>query len=130
MQKPDHLVNPLAKAQGLGSAHHGAEHWLQERVTSILLIPLMLWLVWSVTHMTAWDYATVTAWLAKPVNAVLMIVSILASFHHAVGGMQVVYEDYIHARSLRMIKITGMKVFFAIAAIACVFAILKIAFGS
>ena len=36
---------PLSRARGLGSAQHGAGHWISERVTSIALVPLSLWAV-------------------------------------------------------------------------------------
>jgi succinate dehydrogenase / fumarate reductase membrane anchor subunit len=129
MNKPENLINPLAKARGLGPAHEGVHHWLHQRITAVINIPLMLWLVWSVTHMTSWDYATFTGWLAQPVNAILMILAVLSVFYHASLGAQVMAEDYIHNPALRMIKLTGMKLFFMAAVVACVFSILKIAFG-
>lgn len=126
--KSDKFVNPLAKARGLGSTHSGVEHWMHQRITAVANIPLMLWLVWSVTHMDH-DYASFIAWLHAPVNAVLMILAVLSIFYHAALGMQVVYEDYLHCSCLRLIKIVGMKLFFAAAGIACIFSILKIAFA-
>lgn len=130
MENQDDLINPLARARGTGSAHDGTGHWLHQRITAVVNVPLMLWLAWSMTHINAWDYLTFTAWLGQPVNAVLMILSVLMVFYHAALGMQVVYEDYIHHHGLRLIKVVGMKLFFAAAAVACVFAILKIAFGA
>jgi len=129
MEKKEQIVHPLQKARGLGSSHDGTGQWLHERVSGLVSLPLMLWLVWSVIQMTGWDYRTFTDWLAQPVNAVLMILSVLTVFYHAALGMQVVYDDYIHHHGLRMVKVVGMKLFFAAAALACVFSILKIAFS-
>ncbi len=124
-----HILHPLLKARGLGSARDGTHQWMQERLSGLVSLPLMLWLVWSVTHMTDWDYRSFTEWLGQPVNAVLMILSVLSVFYHAALGMQVVYDDYIHHHGLRMMKVVGMKLFFAAAAVACVFSVLKIAFS-
>lgn len=88
----------------------------------------MLWLVWSVTQMGVVDYMTFTAWLARPVNAVLMILSIITVFYHAALGAQVIVEDYIHHECLKMAKLIGLKLFFLGTGIACVFSVLKIAF--
>ena len=33
----------LSRARGLGSAKHGAGHWISERVSSIALVPLTVW---------------------------------------------------------------------------------------
>ena len=40
-------ATPLGKVRGLGSAQHGGEHWLTERVTSIALLLLGTWLIAS-----------------------------------------------------------------------------------
>jgi succinate dehydrogenase / fumarate reductase membrane anchor subunit len=129
VSKNDSLVNPLAKARGLGSANDGIHHWLQERITAVVITPLLLWLVWSVTHMAGWDHASFLAWLGQPVNAVLMITTILFSFYHGASGAQVIVEDYVHNEFCKLIKVIGIKLFFLVAAIACVFSILKISFG-
>lgn len=130
MKNSENLVAPLARARGLGGAHEGTHHWLQQRITAVANLPLMLWLVWSVTHMASWDYAGFTAWLALPVNAVLMILAVLSVFYHASLGVQVILEDYVHGAGWRLVKITAMKLFFIAMALACVFSILKIAFGA
>lgn len=123
------IESPLAKAKGLGSTHHGLDHWLAQRVTALTNLALMIWLVWSVVQFSAWDYATFTGWLAQPVNAVLMILAVLSTFYHAALGAQVVAEDYIQGSFCRLVKITAIKLFLGAAAIACIFSVLKIAFG-
>lgn len=123
------IVTPLRKACGLGSSHDGTHHWMHERITGVVSMPLILWLVWSVTRMTGWDYQTFTGWLGQPVNAVLMILSILSVLSHAALGLQAVCDDYIHHHGLRLVNVIGMKLFFAAAALACVFSILKIVFS-
>ncbi len=124
------LRSPLSVARGLGSTHDGTHHWMQERITSIAGLPLMVWLVWSITHFGVMDYASFTAWLAQPVNAVLMILSIVTIFYHAFLGIQVVVEDYVHGEGMKFAALTALKCAFIAAMVACVFSILKIAFSS
>lgn len=128
-QPSQRILSPLARARGAGSAHHGARHWMHQRMTAIANIPLMLWLVWSVVHMQGWDHAAVSAWLAQPTNAVFMILAVLSTFYHAALGAQVVVEDYIHHSGFKMAKIMGLRLFFIAAAVASVFSILKVAFA-
>ncbi len=123
------IKTPLARARGLGSAHGAAEHWWQERLTSIAAVPLVLWLACSVVNMPGWDYETFTSWLAAPVNAILMILTILVIFYHAALGSQVVVEDYIHNEGFKLFKLVGIKLYFFAATVACVFSVLKIAFA-
>jgi len=119
----------LARARGLGAAHMGVTHWWHQRLTAVANIPLMLWLVWSVLQMQGWSYEIFTAWLAQPVNAILMILSLLSVFYHAALGSQVIAEDYIHHEGLKIFKLIGMRLFFIGAAVASIFSVLKIAFA-
>ncbi len=119
---------PLARARALGSAHEGVHHWLVERVTALAGIPLTLWLVWSVVHLQAWTYADFTAWQAEPVNAILMILSVIMMFYHAALGVQVILEDYVHAEAMKFTSLILCKLLFFAGAVACLFSILKIAF--
>ena len=41
--------------------------------------------------------------------AVLMIVLIVASFHHMQLGLQVVIEDYIHGEGIKIVSLMAMK---------------------
>jgi len=87
----------------------------------------MLWLLYSVININSFSYEDFTAWLAMPVNAILMILAIISVFYHAALGAQVIVEDYFHNEALKVAKLVAMKLFFFAATIACIFSILKIA---
>lgn len=123
------LQTPLARVRGLGSAKHGTEHWWLTRLTSIALVPLGIWFAISVIALAGESHAAVAAWIAAPVNAVLMIITLAVTFHHAAYGVQVVIEDYVHVEWVKIAAIIAVKFScFVLAAIA-IFAVLKIAFG-
>ena len=86
----------IGKVRGLGSAHHGAHHWLVARTTAIGNLILMTWFITSLVMLTDYSHAGVTAWLSQPIAAVPMILLIITVFYHARLGLQVVIEDYIH----------------------------------
>ena len=86
----------IGKVRGLGSAHHGAHHWLTARVTAIGNLILMTWLIASLLMMDDYSYETVTSWLSQPIAAVPMILLLISVFYHAKLGLQVLIEDYIH----------------------------------
>ena len=92
-----HLRSPLARAIGLVSAKEGAEHWWAQRVSAVALLPLTLWFVASIIAHTGSDYVTFIAWLRTPLATVLMILLLIALFHHTALGLQVVIEDYVHS---------------------------------
>jgi succinate dehydrogenase / fumarate reductase membrane anchor subunit len=125
--KPSPFVSDIARAKALGASHEGTHHWLMQRVTAISNAVLVLWLVYSIVSLKGATYEVFTAWLALPWNAVLMILFVLSTFYHAVLGTQVIVEDYIHTRWLKMAKLIGIKLFFIALGVVCIFSILKIA---
>ena len=123
------LKTPLGRIRGLGSAKSGTHHFWVQRVTAVALIPLTLWFIYFVmTHVGA-DHATVSAWMKSPVNAVLMIALIVATFHHMQLGLQVVIEDYVHTECTKVTSLLVMKGASFLLAVAGSFAVLKVAFG-
>ena len=94
-------ASPLGKVRGLGSAHEGGEHWLSERVTSVALLLLGTWLIASLVMLPARDGATMVEWLRDPSGAVPMALLIVTAFRHALDGMKVVVDDYVHDEGLR-----------------------------
>jgi succinate dehydrogenase / fumarate reductase membrane anchor subunit len=94
-------ATPLGKVRGLGSAREGGEHWLTERVTSIALLLLGTWLVASLLLLPQLDRQTIIEWLRAPTGAVPMALLIVIGFRHALDGMKVVVDDYVHEEGSR-----------------------------
>ena len=126
----DKFTSPLKKAKGLGAAHDGVEHWLMQKVTAIALVPLVLWLVFSIIALQGASYTQFTGWLAQPCNAVLMILTLVSVFYHAKLGTQVIVEDYISCACTKKAVLIALKLGFFALCVACVFSVLKIAFGA
>ena len=94
-------ATPLGKVRGLGSAREGGEHWLTERATSIALLLLGTWLVASLIFLPNLDRQTILEWLRAPTGAVPMALLIIIGFRHALDGMKVVVDDYVHEEGSR-----------------------------
>jgi succinate dehydrogenase / fumarate reductase membrane anchor subunit len=123
------LRSHLGRARGLGSAHEGLHHWWVQRMTALALIPLSLWFVASIVCLAGADYATISQWLSAPFTVGALSLTILAVFYHAVLGMQVVIEDYIHTKAVKLVLLVGLQFAgFAFAAAAIV-SLLMIAFA-
>jgi len=123
------LRNPLKQARGLGSAKAGAGHWWTQRVTAVALVLLGLWVVVTVLSLLHADYAAARATVAKPWNALLLILFIVTMFWHAVLGLQVVIEDYVHTRRKEVALLVAIKFLAVLGALAGVLAVLRIALG-
>ncbi|MEO0616538.1 MAG: succinate dehydrogenase, hydrophobic membrane anchor protein [Pseudomonadota bacterium] len=123
------MKSPLGKALGLGSAKEGTEHWWTQRVSAVAMAPLMLWFVISMLALPAHDYATVSAWLAAPVNAVLMLLASFTLLYHSALGTQVVIEDYVKGPAKVVTLILVRFAYFVMGA-AAIFAILRVSLGA
>ena len=97
------LTNPLARARGHGSAKSGVHHWLAQRVSAVLLIFGVAWLVYAAFALDGADHAAARAFLAHPVNAAVAILMLVALLYHAVLGLQVVIEDYVHRPAVEVV---------------------------
>lgn len=101
-------IEPRARARGLGSAKQGVRAWTSERISAIALVPLMLWLVASIIVLHGASYVEFVAWLRRPLPSLLMVLSLIAVFHHTALGLQVIIEDYVHS-ALRVAAIVAMR---------------------
>jgi succinate dehydrogenase / fumarate reductase membrane anchor subunit len=99
------LRSPVARARGLGSAKEGVSHWWAQRLTALALIPLGLWFVASVVCLAGADHAAIAQWLSTPFTLGALALTIIAAFYHAVLGLQVVVEDYVHGHAAKLILI-------------------------
>lgn len=109
MTAPSGHRSALSRVRHLGSAKDGVHHWWMQRLTSVALALLTLWFVPSVVALVGADRAAVLAWLGSPATVALMALTIVAVFHHAQLGMQVVIEDYVPDEGWRLLALMVVK---------------------
>ena len=121
---------PLGRVRALGSAHHGGEHWLRERLTSAALLLLGIWFVASLVLLPALDHKTVAGWLNSPSGAVPMMLFVIIAFVHAIDGLKVVVDDYVHDAGNNFF-LNGLILFAGIGAAAlALFSLARVSFGA
>ena len=128
--KTNSIRSPLGKARGLGSAKSGTEHWLVQRMTALALAPLTLYALFGFfNNAMSGGYSGAMYWLQSPVVATFSILLLLAGLHHAVAGLQVVIEDYIHCEVSKIGMLFALKFIAASMAIIGTLSVAKIFFG-
>ena len=123
------LTTPLRQVLGLGSAKRGVHHWWQQRLTSLALVPLSIWLLVSLLALPAYDHATVVAWMGQSWTALLLILLVLIASRHSQLGLTVILEDYVHAAGPKTLSLVLLNFGHVLLAAAGVFAVLRVAFG-
>ncbi len=123
-------ATPLGKVRGLGSAHHGGHHWLEERFTSVALLVLALWLIFSLALLPDLSLVIIKEWLGSAWAAIPMTLLVITAFKHGLDGMKVVVDDYVHDEGTR-IGLHYLLTMLAIGGAAvALFALARIAFGA
>ncbi|HMI41027.1 MAG TPA: succinate dehydrogenase, hydrophobic membrane anchor protein [Sphingomicrobium sp.] len=124
------MTDSESATRDLGSAHHGGEHWVHERLLSAASLLLGIWLLASLLLLPSLDQRTLGEWLRGASGAVPMALFIIVSFKHAVDGLKVVVDDYVHDDGNRFLLI-GLINFLAVGgASLALFALAKIALGA
>ncbi|MGB5132426.1 MAG: succinate dehydrogenase, hydrophobic membrane anchor protein [Steroidobacteraceae bacterium] len=88
---------------------HATRHWRNQRLTAICLVPLGLWFLLTLLLLPDLGYATVRAWIARPAQAVLLLLFAWFALWHSAQGVQAVVDDYVggrlHAPTTRMLQL-------------------------
>lgn len=104
----------------------GSHHWIMQKVTSVALIPLVAWLLYSIVMVASDVDANLTVFFAYPFNAILAIILITVSLYHGCLGMAVVFEDYIANKMRRLILTYAVNFFSVLTGVAVIFSIIRL----
>ncbi len=82
-------------------AEKGTPHFIFQRVTALVMIPLTLWFVVSLIAHAGDSRTELMEWIAHWHVAVPLSILLLAGFFHMRLGIEVVIDDYIHKPDTR-----------------------------
>ena len=120
---------PLARVKGRGSAKDGTTHFWRQRLTALLLIPLVLWIGFSLAALPV-DHATLVGWIQQPWVSVALVLLVIVTFYHAQLGLQVVIEDYVSSHARRTVILLLSNLSCLLLGTIGVISVLKISFGA
>lgn len=114
------------RAVGWGAAKSGTEHHWAMKKSSVALLILVPFFIFTFGGALGGTYEEVLAYYSRPFPAIIAALTILVGFHHFNMGVQVLIEDYVHG-VMEKILILLMTCLSYGAAAAGVFAIVRIA---
>ena len=123
------LRTPLARARGVGAAHHGVGHWLGIRLTGVAMVPMVAWAGRAALHLARSGYAGAVEWIGSPVNATLTIILIALGFFHMHNGVPEVVMDYIERPISKIALLVLNFMLCVLGAGLAIVSILKVALG-
>lgn len=107
-------------------ASKATQHFVMQRLTSIIQIPIVIWLTISAVAHARDTHAEFMAWVSSPITAALLILAILSFAYHARLGLGEVVDDYVHEpKSMKLSQ--GLVIAYAAAlAVIALFSVIAI----
>ena len=124
------MTHPLAQARGHGSAKKGSHHWLAQRISAVSLLLLVPWLVYALISLVGVGQAEASQFVARPLNASLLILTLACTLYHGQLGLQVVIEDYVHQPAIELTLHFLVRALSLLAGVLGLIHILKLALGA
>ncbi len=116
----------LSIAKNLGSAASGSSHWWRQRFTAILMVLMTGWLFYFCWSLSGQELAGMLEVIRKPINIIILTLFTMCGFYHGSLGMQVIIEDYVHTRCMRVMLVLFIQIISIITAISFLVAVLHI----
>lgn len=111
------------------ASHAGSAHFKWQRLTALLMLPLMLFLVLLLVSLIGADYQAVRVRLAQPVVWLPLTALVLAGVWHMWLGMQVIIDDYLKGATRSFVHLLS-AVFSAAVAMGALYAIYQLSIGA
>jgi len=92
----------LNKARGSGSGHAGTGHYIMQRSLAVANVPLFIFFIGLIVACGGKNYDQIHALFANPFIAAVTALILVSGIYHMKLGMQVILEDYIHSKTLRL----------------------------
>jgi succinate dehydrogenase / fumarate reductase membrane anchor subunit len=114
------------RAMGLGSAKSGTAHHWSMTISSVALLILIPFFVFTFGSALGGTYEEILAYYSRPFPAIIAALTLTVGFKHFNDGAQTLIEDYVHGTSQKVAIILVTCLSYGAAATG-VFAIARLA---
>ena len=75
--------------------------WILHRVSAIILVPLYVWLFFSLIALSTKNYSEAIYFFESPLFTILTTIVFFVGFFHAKISLGEIFEDYIHNQKIK-----------------------------
>ena len=93
--------------------HVSTKKWLFTKISSFLLIPLMIWFIINFVSIYENDYQTVVTFFTEQPSKILFSIFIVIAFFFSALTISEIFEDYVRDEKIKNVANKAL-VFFAI----------------
>ena len=104
----------------------GTNHFLGQRLSAVVLLILGLWFAYSMLAIPGFTHGDATAFIAAPLNGVMLLLLVVSIAIHSSLGVQVVIEDYVHGQGLKHAALISSRFAHGALVVAATIAIVRL----
>ncbi|MCW5696386.1 MAG: succinate dehydrogenase, hydrophobic membrane anchor protein [Bauldia sp.] len=123
------MRTPLARVLGPGSSHRGTSSFWRQRLSSIALVPLTVFVFGLALSLIGADHDTLVTVVGRPFVAIPLVAFVALAAYHMKIGMQEIIEDYVSGGARIAAQIANLA-FCSIIALTAGYAVVKLGLGS
>jgi succinate dehydrogenase / fumarate reductase membrane anchor subunit len=105
-------------------------HFIAQRGSAVALVILGMWFAISLSALSSMEHSVVIAFVADPINSMLLMVFGATLAYHSYLGVQVVIEDYVHAPRLSWFSLITSRAVHLAVGLLLVITVFDIGFGA
>jgi|TARA_B100001013_G_scaffold55874_1_gene29352 succinate dehydrogenase / fumarate reductase membrane anchor subunit len=80
---------------------NASRKWILQRISALLVAPLIVWFCVSLISLSTSSYEEVMNFFGNPMFSWLTIILLVAGFFHAKIGLNEIFEDYIENEKIK-----------------------------
>ena len=91
--------------------HVSTKRWLFTKISSFVLIPLMIWFILNFVSIYDNDYQTVVLFFTKQPTRILFSIFVVVAFFFSALTMSEIFEDYIKDQKIKNVANKILNIF-------------------
>jgi len=93
---------------------NATKKWIFLKVSSIILIPLMVWFIINLVSIYEKDYVDIVSFFSTQPSKFLTSLLMIVAFFYSSLSISEIFEDYIHDKKIKSIANKTLYTFFII----------------
>ena len=85
--------------------------WILLKISTLLLIPLMVWFIINLVNIYDKEYAEVLKFFSGQPSKFFVSVLLIIAFLHSSLSISEIFEDYVHDKKIKNIADKALKIF-------------------
>ena len=91
--------------------HTSTKKWVFTKISSLTLIPLMIWFMINFVSIYDKDYSEVLKFFSKQPSKVLFSIFIVIAFFFSALTISEIFEDYLHDETIKNVANKALNLF-------------------